>query len=109
MAPVAVSAPGRSNTRSTSLGRSASISQKVRMSAVPASGTLTKNTASQPNARVSTPPSKTPTTRPAAPAPPQMPSARLRSRPSAKVVLMTARVLGKTSAPPRPCTARAVS
>ena len=48
-------------------------------------------------------------TRPAAPAPPQTPSARFRSRPSAKVVLMSASVLGKTSAPPRPCTARAAS
>jgi hypothetical protein len=48
------------------------------------------------------PTSSTPTTRPAAPVPPQTAAARLRSGPSAKVVLMSARVAGKTSAPPMP-------
>jgi hypothetical protein len=100
--PVAVSAPGRSNLRSASRAWSASISTNAPMSAAPASGTLTKNTASQPRERVSTPPSKTPTTRPAAPQPPQTPRARLRSRPSANVMLISARVPGKTKAPPRP-------
>ena len=57
-------------------------------SPAPASGTLTKKTASQPSAWVSTPPSSTPMTRPAAPAPPQTATARLRSRPSANVVLI---------------------
>ena len=73
------------------------------------SGTLTKNTASQPKAWVSTPPSSTPITRPAAPAPPHTASARLRSPPSANVVLTSDSVAGKTSAPPSPCAARAAS
>ena len=35
---------------------------------------------------------------------PQTPSARLRSGPSAKVVVMIDSVAGATTAPPRPCT-----
>src|SRR5262249_11446542 len=106
---VTLSAPGRSNLRPSSRAPSAGINAKASSSAGPARATLTKNTASQPNARVSRPPSSTPMTSPAAPAPPQIPSARLRIRPSANVVVMSARVVGKTRAPPSPWNARAAS
>ena len=106
---VALNAPGRSKLRWVSGRRSAGISRNAASTATVARGTLTKNTASQPNAWVRTPPSSTPTTSPAAPAPPQTATARLRARPSAKVVLTSDRVAGNTSAPPRPCAARAPS
>ena len=38
---------------------------------------------------------------------PHTPSARLRSAPSAKEVVMIARLAGESTAPPRPCSARA--
>ena len=100
---VALSAPGRSKLRPCSRAPSAGISTNASATARVASGTLTKNTASQPSAWVSTPPRSTPITSPAAPAPPQTATARLRSRPSAKVVLTSESVDGNTSAPPRPC------
>ena len=106
---VAVSAPGRSKRRSRSRSSSGAITQKALTSASPASGTFTKNTDSQPSHCVSAPPSRTPSTNPAAPAPAQTASARLRSSPSGKVVLTSDSVAGKTSAPPSPWTARAAS
>jgi hypothetical protein len=109
MPSVAVIAPGRSNRRPASRAPSAAISGNASRSAAPASGTLTKNTASQPKALVRAPPSRTPMTRPAAPAPPQTARARLRSGPSANVVLISVRVAGKSSAPPTPWMARPAS
>jgi hypothetical protein len=106
---VTLSAPGRSKLRPRSTARSAGISANDASAATVASGTLTKNTASQPQAAVSTPPSSTPMISPAAPAPPQIATARLRSRPSANSVLTSDSVAGNTSAPPSPCTARAAS
>ena len=49
-----------------------------------------------------TPPSSTPTAAPPPEAAPQMPSARLRSRPSRNVVIRIERPAGAKSAPPRP-------
>ena len=50
-------------------------------------GTLTKRIHCQPSRSVSTPPSSAPAAPPAPPIAPQTPSARLRSGPSAKVVV----------------------
>ena len=52
------------------------------------------------------PPSSTPTAAPLPDAAPQMPSARLRSRPSAKRVMSSDRPAGANSAPPMPWIAR---
>ena len=69
-------------------------------------GTLTKKIHCQESSEVSTPPSR----RPMAPPPTAMalhtPSARVRSRPSANVVVSTESAAGAMSAPPRPCSAR---
>jgi hypothetical protein len=109
MPSVALRAPSRSKRPTASTSRSGGITAKANASAIAASGTLTKNTASHPSSSVNTPPSRTPITSPAAPAPLQTPMARFRSSPSAKLVLMTAKVDGKTSAPPNPCTTRPAS
>lgn len=74
---------------------------------MPASGTLTKNTADQPKPSVSTPPSSEPSVSPLAPAPPQTASARLRRGPSSNSRLTSDSVAGNRMAPPTPCTARA--
>ncbi len=67
MPRVTLSAPGRSKVRSLFAWPSRGIRTKASSSAGPARATLTKNTASQPNARVRRPPSSTPMTSPAAP------------------------------------------
>ena len=56
---------------------------------------------------VSMPPSSTPAAPPAPPIAPQMPTARLRAAPSAKVVVRIDSEAGAITAPPRPWTARA--
>ena len=58
------------------------------------------------SALVSAPPSSTPAAPPLPEAAPQMPSARLRSRPSRKVVVRIDSAAGESSAAPRPCSAR---
>jgi hypothetical protein len=56
---------------------------------------------------VSTPPSTNPMTLPAPATAAQMPSALLRSAPSAKIVVTIERAAGASAAAPSPCTARA--
>src|SRR3954454_7032408 len=70
-------------------------------------GTFTHRTHSQPRPSVSTPPSSTPAAPPEPATAPQMPSARLRSAPSRKVVVTIDSAAGDRIAAPRPCTARA--
>ena len=65
-----------------------------------------KKTHDQLSALVSAPPSSTPAAPPLPETAPQMPSARLRSRPSAKVVIRIDSAAGETSAAPRPWSAR---
>ena len=56
----------------------------------------------QPAYRVSEPPASTPTVAPAAPMPPQMPSALLRSAPSLNMFITIDSAAGSTTAAPRP-------
>ena len=67
-------------------------------------GRLTKKTQRHEKSSVSTPPSISPTAPPPAAIALQMPSAFVRSRPSAKVVVTIESAAGETSAAPRPCT-----
>src|ERR687897_1773658 len=68
-------------------------------------GTLTKNTHSQPGPDVRTPPKSTPTTAPDPPMPAQTPRARLRSAPW-NVVVMIDNAAGDRSAAPTPWATR---
>src|SRR4051812_3732515 len=65
-----------------------------------------KNTHDQLRDEGRKPPSSTPPAPPDPEAAPPMPSARLRSRPSANVVMRIERPAGANSAPPSPCRAR---
>src|SRR3954452_17907744 len=67
---------------------------------------LMKKIQDQLRALVSAPPSNTPAAPPLPEAAPQIPSARLRSRPSRKVVVRIDRAAGESSAAPSPCTDR---
>ena len=69
-------------------------------------GRLMKKTQRQESVSVSRPPSTRPTAPPPAAIALQMPSAFVRSAPSAKVVVTIERAAGETSAAPRPCSAR---
>src|ERR671934_854819 len=60
----------------------------------------------QPAYRVRSPPAISPTVAPPAPSPPQMPSALLRSAPSANMFITIDRAAGSMIAAPTPCTAR---
>src|SRR5262249_50513532 len=73
------------------------------------SGTFIAKIAGQPNACVNTPPSSTPEEPPRAPIAPHMPTARLRSAPAAKELATSASDAGESTAPPTPCSVRAVS
>src|SRR6185312_14974783 len=75
------------------------------MTATP-TGTLTKKIHGQLNALVKTPPSNTPTAPPLPATAPQIPSARLRSRPSSKVVVRIDSAAGDIIEAPRPCRQR---
>jgi hypothetical protein len=68
---------------------------------------LTRKIASQPNASVSDPPSRTPKAAPLAPTAAQAASARFRSRPSGKIAVIRERAAGESRAAPTPCGARA--
>ena len=65
-------------------------------------GTLTKKIHCQPKALVRTPPSSVPAAAPLPAIPPQMPRARLRSRPSVNVVARIESAAGESRAPPKP-------
>ena len=69
-------------------------------------GTLRKKIHDQPRPLVSAPPSSTPAAPPLPEAAPQMPSARLRSRPSRNVVVRIDSAAGDSSAAPSPCSER---
>src|SRR4051794_4932016 len=69
-------------------------------------GTLMKKIHDQSSALVRAPPSRTPAAPPLPEAAPQMPRARLRSRPSRKVVVRIDNAAGESSAAPRPCSER---
>src|SRR5207245_6489715 len=69
-------------------------------------GTLMKKIHDQLSPLVSAPPSSTPAAPPLPEAAPQIPSARLRSRPSRKVVVRIESAAGDKSAAPRPCSER---
>ena len=103
---VIVAAPAMSKYRS---GRSARLSRTstgvTAMTAAP-TGTLTKKIHGQLKALVSAPPSSTPAAPPLPATAPQIPSARLRSRPSWKVVVRIERAAGESMAAPSPCRLR---
>ena len=65
-------------------------------------GTFTNSTQRQLSPLVRMPPNRTPAAPPAPATAPQMPSARLRSAPSANVVVMIDSAAGETIAAPRP-------
>ncbi len=65
-------------------------------------GTLTRKIAGQLNACVRMPPARTPEVPPSPAIAPQIPRARLRSAPSAKLVVMIARLAGEMTAAPSP-------
>src|SRR6059058_5658593 len=69
-------------------------------------GTLMKKIHDQLKALVRAPPSSTPAAPPLPEAAPQIPSARLRSRPSRNVVVRIESAAGESSAAPRPCSER---
>ena len=69
-------------------------------------GRLTKKTHRHESVSVSSPPRIRPTAPPPAAIALQIPSAFVRSRPSAKVVITIESAAGETSAAPRPCNAR---
>ena len=71
------------------------------------SGTLMAKIAGQPSAWVSTPPSSAPEEAPRPPIAPHAPRPRLRSGPSGSEEVMIDSVAGETTAPPKPCSARA--
>src|SRR6266542_89735 len=104
---VTSSAPGRSKRRAEVAGSRSGSTSGASSTSAAVTGTFTKNTAGQPNSPVSTPPASTPSDSPPAPADPHTAIARLRSRPSSKVVFTRERVAGNSTAPPMPCTARA--
>ena len=81
-------------------------SQAAAAMAMSMSGTLTRNAECQLNASSSAPPTTGPTAAPSAAVAPQMLSASVRSRGSAKTERMSDRVEGITIAPPMPSRAR---
>ena len=82
-------------------------SRGVMAATTTAIGRLTKKIASQPSESTSTPPAMTPSVPPRPASAPQMPSAVLRSRPCGNVTVTMASAAGDSSAPPKPCSARA--
>ncbi len=104
---VTVTAPGRSNVVVPSSARLSTSVRGASSAATIPIGTLTNSTQRQLRPLVRIPPSSTPAAPPAPATAPQMPSARLRSAPSANVTVMIDSAAGETIAAPRPCTARA--
>ena len=91
---------------------SARLSRNVRGASAAAAipiGTLTNSTQRQLRPLVRIPPRSTPAAPPAPTTAPQIPSARLRSAPSANVTVMIDSAAGDTIAAPRPWAARAAS
>ena len=104
---VAVRAPRRSKSVERDSERPSAIMRCAKKAAASAIGTLTNRIQRQPSASVMMPPRSTPAAPPAPPIAPQMPTARLRSRPSLKVVVRIDSDAGAITAPPSPWIARA--
>src|SRR6202035_1357366 len=102
-------APGKSNVRAPSSERLSPSARGASAAAAIPIGTLTNSTQRQFRPLVRIPPNSTPAAPPAPTIAPQTPSARLRSAPSAKVVVRIDSAAGETIAAPRPWTARAAS
>src|SRR5438874_2402000 len=105
--PVRLTAPGMSRlTFAPRREASAGSTGDSRTAARP-NGTFTKSVKRQPNAWVSRPPRINPADAPPAAIALHSPSARLRSRPSLKVVVRSDSAAGETSAPAKPWVMRA--
>ncbi len=107
-AEVTRAAPGRSS-RPRAVAASARTRTGIVARTRMPTGTLTKNTACQPNAAVSTPPSSTPAALPMPATAPQMPSALARSDSVVNRRVTRASEAGASSAADAPCRARATS
>src|SRR4029079_16372476 len=105
-APVAENAPAMSKGRRPSRTTLSRRTSGTAIRSTAATGALTKKIHGQLKYDVRTPPTRTPTAAPLPEAAPQIPSAMLRSRPSAKVVISRERPAGASSAPPRPWSPR---
>jgi hypothetical protein len=107
MPTVEVAAPGRSNfpgCRSDSLTNNGVIQARIRPI-----GTLTNSTQRQLAHWVSMPPASRPMAAPEPETAAKTPKARLRSSPSAKLVVIRASAVGEAKAPPTPWSARKAS
>lgn len=100
-----VSCPGASSPAEP--GPAVAVTQRMVSAPIAAAiGRLTRNTARQPKATTSPPPSTGPTISELPAAPAQIPTAWARSRGAVKVCVRIARVAGISIAAPTPCTAR---
>jgi hypothetical protein len=104
-----VTAPGRSIPVLRSAARDSGTRRTASTAVAMPIGTLTKKIHSQLSRSVRMPPSSRPNAPPPAAIALHTPSALVRSSPSAKVVVMIESAAGETSAPPRPCNARAAT
>ena len=102
-----VTAPGMSNELPASSRRLSRRTRGANAAAMIPIGTLTNSTQRQLSPLVRIPPSSTPAAPPAPATAPQIPSARLRSGPSANVLVTIDSAAGETIAAPMPWTARA--
>ena len=97
-----VNAPAKSKCRWPSSARLSRRSSGLTATSAMPTGTLMKKIHDQASELVRKPPSSTPAAAPLPETAPQTPSAMLRSRPSAKVVVRIESAAGASSAPPRP-------
>src|SRR6266699_331188 len=97
--PVIVAAPATSKLRCRRSARLSRSRHGVSASTIAPVGTLMKKIHGQLKALVSAPPSRTPAAAPLPAAAPQIPSARLRSRPSLKVVVRIDSAAGEHRGP----------
>ena len=104
--PVIEMAPGTSKCRWATSATLSRTSRGVNASTSTPTGTLMKKIHDQLSELVSAPPSSTPAAPPLPETAPQIPSAKLRSLPSGKVVVRIDSAAGESSAAPRPWRAR---
>ena len=102
-----VTAPATSNRRARSASRLSRSSTGLSATTPSATGTLMKKIHSQPRPSVIGPPTSHAAVAPMPPIAAQMPSALLRSAPSAKVVVTIDSAVGVMIAAATPCTTRA--
>src|SRR5439155_5216854 len=105
--PVRLTAPGTSRLTFASSRPASAASTRDSTTAASPNGTFTKSVKRQLNPWVSRPPRINPADAPAAAIALQIPSARLRSRPSSKVVVRSDSAAGETKAPANPWIKRA--